>query len=151
MRENKAEKNNPALEPFKALLGEWNTAGRHPYVPDKTLHGTAVFEWIEEGAFLMMRSHIEDERFPDGVAIFGSDDGMGKFFMLYFDERGVSRKYDVRIEGKELQWWRDDPKFSQRTVLTIADDGKSIAGRGEMNKDGKGWEPDLQLTYSRIG
>src|SRR5690349_12886972 len=142
MRENKAEKNNPALEPFKALLGEWNTAGTHPYVSDKTLHGTVVFERIEGGAFLMMRSHIEDERFPDGVAIFGSDDDMGKFFMLYFDERGVSRKYDVRLEGNQLQWWRNDPNFSQRTVLTIADDDKSIVARGEMNRDGKGWEPD---------
>jgi hypothetical protein len=26
--------------------------------------------------------------------IFGSDDATGEYFMLYFDERGVSRKYD---------------------------------------------------------
>jgi hypothetical protein len=33
--------------------------------------------------------------------------------------------------------------------LTIADDGKTIVGRGEMRRNGGVWEPDLELTYSR--
>ena len=46
------------------------------------------------------------EAIPAGMAIFGSDDAIGEFFMLYFDERNVSRKMDVSIQGKELKWWR---------------------------------------------
>ncbi|MDE2019277.1 MAG: hypothetical protein KGJ13_02930 [Patescibacteria group bacterium] len=149
MPSNKAQKQNPALEPLKVIIGEWSTEGTHPYVPDKTLHGSARIEWIEGGAFLIIRAHIDDERFPDGVEIFGSDDATGEFFMLHFDERGVSRKYDVSFRGNVLTWRRDDPGFSQRMVLTIADDGKSMASKGEMNRDGKGWEPDLQLMYTR--
>ncbi|SRR5258708_3570314 len=150
MEANKAQKQNPALEPFKILIGVWDTEGTHPYVPDKKLHGSVIIEWIEGGAFLMTHSHIEDERFPDGVEIFGSDDATGKFFMLHFDERGISRKYDVSIERNVLTWWRDDPNFLQRMVLTVAEDGRTIVSKGEMNRDKKGWEPDLQLIYTRI-
>ena len=150
MTSNKAQKQNPSLEPLKVLIGEWKTEGTHPFVPDKTFLGSVLIEWIEGGAFLMSHSHIEDERFPDGVAIFGSDNAEGKLFMLYFDERGVSRKYDVSFEANMLTWWRDAPGFSQRMVLTIANNGKTIVSKGEMNRDGKGWEPDLHLTYTRI-
>ncbi|MGP8267955.1 MAG: DUF1579 family protein [Beijerinckiaceae bacterium] len=92
---NEAEKQNPALEPFAALVGEWTTVGTHPYVPAKTFHGRGTFEWIEGGAFLLMRSEIDEPEIPSGLAIFGSDNATGEYFMLYFDERGVSRKYNV--------------------------------------------------------
>jgi hypothetical protein len=35
--------------------------------------------------------------------------------MLYFDERGVSRTYDVTVGVKEMTCRRDHPKFSQAT------------------------------------
>src|SRR5688572_5698541 len=101
-----AVKLNPALEPLKVLVGEWKTVGSHPYMPDVTLHGRTVFEWIEGGAFLMMHSEIDEPEIPSGIAIFGSDDAAKKFFMLYFDERGVSRKYDVSLSDNVLTWWR---------------------------------------------
>jgi hypothetical protein len=50
-----------------------------------------------------------------GVAIFGSDDGAERIYMLYFDERGVSRTYDVTVGVKEMTCRRDHPKFSQAT------------------------------------
>ncbi len=65
---------NPALKPFSVLIGNWITAGTHRLVPDTMLHGCTSFEWLENGAFLMMRSEIDDPRFPSGIAIFGSDD-----------------------------------------------------------------------------
>ncbi|HET8581071.1 MAG TPA: hypothetical protein VFL98_01220 [Candidatus Paceibacterota bacterium] len=150
MESNAAQTQNPALEPLGILAGEWRTEGTHPYIPDTTLHGSAQIAWIEGGAFLIMRSHIDDERIPDGIEIFGSDDALKAFFMLHFDERGVSRKYEVSFERNVLTWQRDDPHFLQRMVLTISDDGNTIESRGEMNRDKAGWEPDLQLTYTRI-
>jgi hypothetical protein len=150
MRRNRAETQNSALEPLGILVGEWRTVGSHPHVPGKTLLGSVVFEWLSEGAFLMMHSHIDDERIPDGVAIFGSDDAIGQFFALYFDERGISRKYDVAIERNTLKWWRDTDEFSQRMILAIAGDGQTIVSKGEMNRNDQGWEPDLELTYTRV-
>jgi hypothetical protein len=56
--------------------------------------------------FLIMRSEIEHPEFPTGTAIFGSNNVAGEFFMLYFDERGISRKYDVSFEDNVLKWRR---------------------------------------------
>jgi hypothetical protein len=141
---------NPALEPLGFLVGEWKTSGTHPLVPDTILYETVRCEWIEGGAFLMMHSQVEHELFPQGVAIFGSDDLEKKFFLLYFDERGVSRKYDVSIEGRELKWWRDDPTFSQRMSVAVAEDQNKMVSSGEMCREGGEWEKDLSQTFERV-
>ena len=141
---------NPALKPFSGLVGEWEATGTHPMVPGTILHGRTSFKWIEGGAFLVMHSSINDERFPDGIAIFGSDDTLGKYFMLYFDERGVSRKQDVSFQDNVLKWWRDAPQFSQSYTFTFTDNGNTIIGKGELSKDGTNWEKDLDLTYTRL-
>ncbi len=147
--EHEAAKPNPALQPLSALVGAWNTVGTHPLVPGTTFHGRTTFDWLEGGAFLIMHSEIDEPGIPSGIAIFGSDDATGECSMLYFDERGVSRRYEVRVRDGEVTWWRDDPTFSQRFTGTIAADGRTIVGRGEMARGGAGWEPDLQLTYTR--
>ena len=141
---------NPALKPFDALVGEWKTIGTHPYLPDLVLHGRTSFRWIEGGAFLMMQSENTEEKIPAGIALFGSDDAAGEFFMLYFDEREVSRKYDVSFQDNVLKWWRNTPEFSQRFTWTLSNDNDIIISKGEMCKDGTTWENDLELTYTRI-
>ncbi len=141
---------NPALKAYGVLVGEWQTTGSHPYLPGVALRGRASFDWLEGGAFLIMRSEVDDPRVPDGVAIFGSDDVAKEFFMLYFDERGVSRVFDVTMTGNQLSWWRDESSFSQRCVITIEDDGNRLISKGEMSRDGAAWEQDLELTYTRI-
>lgn len=141
---------NPALQPFAVLVGRWRTEGSHGLLPGITLHGNTCFEWIEHGAFLLMRSEVDHPSIPQGIAIFGSDDVQHTFFMLYFDERGVSRIQHVSMEQNVLKWWRDQPGFSQRTTNTIASDGKTMTSQGELSRDGISWEKDLELTYSRV-
>src|SRR5205823_358470 len=148
---NEASIPNPALEPFAVLVGEWKTVGTHPMVPGTTFHGHTSFEWFERGSFLVMHSEVDEPEIPSGVAIFGSDDATGEYFMLYFDERGVSRKYDVSMRDGVLKWSRDAPGFSQRMTGTIVDGGRTIIGKGEMCRDESLWEKDLELTYTRIG
>jgi len=142
---------NPTLQSFEGLVGEWRTTGSHPYLPGTTLHGRTSFDWLEEGAFLIMRSEIDNPNFPSGVAIFGSGDVAKDYFMLYFDERSISRKYDVTMKGNTLEWWRDEPSFPQRFTIAIEDDGNTMVGEGEMSRDGAAWEKDLALTFVRLG
>jgi len=104
---------NPALQALAYLIGSWRTEGTHPDVPGRVFHGRASFQWVEGGAFLIMHSEIDEAEIPSGVAIFGSDDGAERIYMLYFDERGVSRKFDVTVGAKEITCRRDHPKFSQ--------------------------------------
>lgn len=145
---DKASMLNSALKPFEILIGEWQTTGSHPYFPGTTLHGRVSFGWLEGGAFLVVRSEIDHPEFPDGIEIFGSDDMTKEFFMLHFDERGTSRKYNVTMTANELKWWREDPKFSQRFTMRIEKD--TLVSKGEMSRDGAEWEDDLALTYERI-
>jgi hypothetical protein len=141
---------NPALRPFEVLVGEWRTTGTHPLVPDTTFHGRTSFTWHEGGAFLLMRSEMDESEIPSGVAVFGSDDAAATFVMVYFDERGVSRKYDVTLTDNRLVWVRDEAGFAQRNTLVIDEAGSRMVGVGEMSRAGGDWEGDLSLTYERI-
>jgi len=146
---SESQKANPALQPLARLIGEWKTTGTHPMVPGKTFHGRTSFAWIEGGAFMVVRSEIDEPEIPSATAIFGSDDAEGTLTLTYFDERGVSRKYAVTAEGDEIAWHRDDPKFKQRMTLTIDPDGRKMVAKGRMSRDGKPWEDDLELAYER--
>lgn len=119
-------------------------------MPGKVLHGHTSFKWLEGGAFMIMHSSIEEEEFPAGIAIFGSDDLAEEYTMAYFDEREVSRKYISTLKDNVWKWWRNDPEFSQRFTCTITDDGNTIVSKGEMSRNGIPWEKDLELTYTRI-
>lgn len=138
---------NPALKPLTFLVGEWRTTGSHPMVPGETLAGRTSFSWHEGGAFLVMRSEVDHPQFPDGLAIIGSDGGSGKFGMLYFDERGVSRLLDVTIGDRTVAWRHDDPEFSQ--LLTIAAEGDELVSKGRMSRKGSEWEDDLSQVFTR--
>jgi hypothetical protein len=96
-----------------------------------------------------MRSEIDHPDIPQGMALIASDDVAKEFFMLHFDERGISRKYDVTITENGLTWTRNNPEFSQRFVLTMEENGKNMVGKGEMCSKGGAWEDDIQLTYER--
>lgn len=147
---HRAQIPNPALMQFSRLVGEWKTAGTHPYLPGKILNGRSSFKWIEGGAFLIWHSEIDEPNFPAGIAIFGSDDATGEFFMSYFDERKVSRKYEVSFQNDVLKWWRNAPGFSQRYTWTFADKDNTIIGKGQLCKDGTAWEADLNQTFTRV-
>ena len=147
---HKAQIPNPALKGLGKLVGEWKTVGTHPELPHKVFAGKASLNWIEGGAFLRWYSEVDEKGFPVGIALFGSDDATGELFMLTFDERKVSRKYDVSVENNVVKWWRNAPDFSQRYTWTIADDGNTIVEKGELSKDGTTWEADLNQTFTRV-
>ena len=141
---------NPKLAPLGWLIGTWTTVGTHPLVPGTVFHGRTSFDWLAGGAFLRMRSEIDEPDIPSAVAIIGGDDAVGQFTMLYFDERGVSRRYEVAVgDAGSVTWWRDAPGFSQRFTCTLADNGQTFHGQGQLSRDGTTWEGDLELTYTR--
>ena len=145
-----AQKPNPHLEPLAPLIGRWKTSGTHPLVPDTTFHGRTSFEWHEHGAFMLMRSEIDEPEIPSAVAVIGSDDAAGTITMIYFDERDISRRYTVEVSDHEVRWHRDEAGFAQRMTVTITADGTRLDAQGTMSRDGGPWEDDLRLVYERI-
>jgi hypothetical protein len=143
----KAQAPNAALGPLGFLIGQWRTTGTHPLMPGQTLTGRTSFAWHEGGAFILMRSQVDDPRFPDGVAIIGSDDVAGAFAMTYFDERGVSRLMEITVGERTLTWRRETPEFSQS--LTITAEGDTLVSKGRMSERGGPWTDDLSQVFER--
>lgn len=140
---------NPALKPLQFLIGEWRTRGTHPQVPGTSLCGRTAFSWLEGGAFLIMRTEIDEPQFPDGVAIIGSDDVAATLVMIYFDERGTSRIFDVIVGDQTVSWCRENPEFSQSTSITAKNDDRLVS-KGRMSKKGGPWMDDLSQDFTRL-
>ena len=141
---------NPALQPLSILVGNWETVATHRLVPDTIFHGHTSFEWLEGGAFLKMYSEIDEPGIPTAVTIIGSDDKSETYFMLYFDERGISRRFEGTLHDNIWKYWRIVPGFSQRFTGTISDDGNTITGVVELSEDDATWKNDLEITYRRV-
>ena len=117
-------------------------------VPGKKLPGRTSFAWHEGGAFLIMRSQVDEPNFPDGVAIIGSDDAGASFSMLYFDERGISRVMEMTAGDGTVTWRHDNPDFAQ--CLTITKQGRDrLVSKGRMSEKGGPWKDDLSQTFER--
>jgi hypothetical protein len=112
--------------------------------------GLTTFEWLEGESFLVQRSQVADDDFPDGVMIIGCDDATGRYTQCYSDSRGVYRIYQMSLDGGVLKLWREEPGFSQRFIGTFSDDGGAIAGAWERSSDGLAWEHDFHLKYTKV-
>lgn len=145
----KAPEPNPALKGLDVLVGEWDVEMSFPADPLSTARGHTTFEWLAEGAYLNMRMGDRAGTSPWSLSIIGRDDASETYTMLYFDWRGVSRIYQMRLEGREWKQWRDAPGFSQRFAGTLSEDGNTITARWEKSFDGTTWEHDFDLTYTR--
>lgn len=127
---NRAAIPNPALEPLAALIGDWHTTGKHPAVPEKTLHGKASFEWIEGGAFLVMHSQLDDDRFPDGIAIVGKRRRAPRIFHALLRSAGRLQEIRFRVRRPNMELVATGEGLSQRFTCTITDGGRTMVGRG---------------------
>ncbi len=138
-----------SLKQFDVLIGQWTMIGSHPQLPS-ALHGQSSFEWLRNGALLLWHFDWEaGQGVPSAFSIIGHDDAVETCSMLYSDERGVARIYQMSLADGIWKMWRDSADFSQRMTGTFSDDGKSINWRGELSRDGAKWEPDLSVTFTR--
>lgn len=140
-----------SLKQFETLVGEWDTVGTHPGFPS-AVHGHSSFEWLKKGALLIWRFDWERPGPPSALSIIGHDDAasVDTCSMLYADERGVARIYQMSLDGGVWKMWRDSPGFLQRTTGTFSGDGSIIVAHGELSRDGSTWEQDLDVTYTRL-
>jgi hypothetical protein len=137
---------DPALEPFDALIGTWDTEATHPEI-DAVVPGTATFEWFEGGHFLVHRSHNDHELFPDSLWIIGVPESGDGLVMELFDSRGVRRTYGVSIDDGVLRAWRGAPGFNQRFSATLAPE--QFEGQWQLARTPGDWQDDLKVNYRR--
>ena len=141
---------NPALSDLDVLIGEWDVGLSFPVDPPGTVRGHASCAWLEDGAFFIMRMGAKTAGPPYSISIIGRDDSAKTYTMLYLDDRGVSRVYQMSLGNGEWKQWREAPGFSQRFTGRFSADGNTSTAYWEKSKDGVSWEHDFDLTYTRV-
>jgi hypothetical protein len=139
---------NDSLTKLDILIGDWDISGNHPLIANPVT-GKVNFKWFNGKSFLVIRTDFNKSGPPDSTAVIGSDDSSEKLSMLYFDERGVSRIYEIKFHDNIWEMWRTFPGFSQRFTDIIKDNGNKIEGTWEISQDDKKWNKDLEITYRR--
>lgn len=144
---------NPSLKQLEILIGDWemelSNASFLPS-PSDTVKGQASFEWLENGAFLIMYMGSKPPDAPDAIWLFSRDEVQANHTVLYYDARKVSRVYEMSFSEGVWKIWRNSPGFSQRFEGKISDDGNSITAHWEISSDDSTWEHDFDVTYTRV-
>ena len=78
-----------------------------------------------------MRQFADPNGPPLASWVIGRDAALPGYTVLYTDDRGVSRVYEMSLAGDQWKIWRNDPDFSQRFEATLSPDRQSVAGRWE--------------------
>lgn len=133
---------------LRRLIGTWNLEGRFvggdEIIPVK---GTVTFRWLAKDALVVMRTRMKVA--PASVAVLGADDNQNSFTMLYSDERGVVRRFEMTLTARRWTMIRRQRGFSQRFVARIAPNGRSMNATWDKSADGRRWMRDFELVYSK--
>ena len=144
---------NPALENLAVLIGRWemelSNAAFLPN-PSATVKGKVSFEWLEDGAFLVIRMGDRLSEAPHAIWLIHRDDSSSQYKVFYYDDRKVSRIYEMSFSNNIWKLWRETSDFSQRFEGNLSPDGNKILAKWEKSSDGQKWEHDFDVTYTRL-
>jgi hypothetical protein len=151
MAQTSSHQHNPALNTLEGLVGEWEMElSNAPFIPSGTAKGSVSFEWVQDGAFLLMRMGDKPPNPPAALWLIGRDEAVPNYTVLYYDSRSVSRVYEMSFSDGVWKMWRESPGFSQRYKGKLSNDGNTIAAHWEKSFDGTKWEHDFDLTYTKV-
>lgn len=146
---------NPALKELAVLVGKWRMKiSNASFLPDlsQTVEASAVIEWLEDGDFLVLRQGDKHNEagIPWATWLIGHDQDAPNYTVLYLDDRQFSRVYEMTFTDGVWKIWRNAPNFVQSFEGRLSEDKRTITGAWGKSKDGKEWEHDFELVYTRI-
>jgi hypothetical protein len=140
---------NEALAQLEGLVGEWSLMMTDAWFLESReveVQGTATIEWLGD-AFLEMRASLGMDH-GTWHWVIGRSDPREQLVLLYHDERGVLRVFDMTFTKGDWTLTREDPDFHQRFIATVEPD--RITGRWEASEDaGTTWRKDFDLIFER--
>jgi hypothetical protein len=147
MAERTAPGLNPQLADLAFLVGAWEMELSNAAFlsqPTETVRSQVSYEWIENGAFLMLRMG------ENALWLIGRDEAQPLYTVLYFDARAVSRVYAMSLSDDTWTMWRDSAQFSQRFTGHISADRGTITAEWRKRSGQGAWEHDFDVTYRRL-
>ena len=144
---------NRSLRDLRILVGDWRIELANAAFLDSgaTMSGTMTGSWLD-GAFLVLRTSMDAGGPPASISVVGRNESRDDYEVLYADGRGVSRIYRMTFADGVWIQERADPGFHQRFRGTVASDGSRIsASWHKSHDDGRTWEHDFDLSYTRLG
>lgn len=140
---------NQALDRLDRLIGDWDLTMSNAWWwhdPEDQLGGRASFEWLDD-IFVVSRLHMGEQ--PPAVGVIGYSDPRGHYQMLYHDDRGVARVFEMDFTDSRWTLLREDADFYQRFQADLSDD--RITGAWEASEDeGRSWRKDFDLVFARV-
>jgi hypothetical protein len=138
----------PRVKELETLIGNWNWTMSNAWFLDSLetrVVGTASFEWIEN-AFVLWRFKLGTSDVPESVSVIGYSSPTERFELFYYDNRGVSRIFEMRFDGKHWSMLREDPDFYQRFTAQV--NGDTIVAAWDASEDkGKTWRKDYDVLF----
>ena len=111
--------------------------------------GRTIFEWLEGRFFLIQRFSNEHPAAPSGLAIIGAGTSQGTFTQHYYDSRGVTRSYQMSLDGRAWKLWRAAPGFWSGTPDSSPTTATRSPAAGSLAM--QEWKHDFGLTYIKEG
>ena len=139
---------NEALLELQGLIGEWKLTMTNAWFlePGFEGDGAATIEWLGD-AFLQVRATLGTDQ-GTWHWVIGRSDAREQFVLLYHDERGVLRVFDMTFTDDAWTLVRQDPDFHQRFVAAVSPN--RIDARFEASEDaGTTWRKDFDLIFER--
>ncbi len=143
---------NAMMAALESLIGEWDITLSHSrFLPsmEATLPGHASVARELDGAVVVMRQTISDERWPVGMWVIGADDDHAAYTALYSDTRSVQRVCQMSFDGRAWKIWREKEGFSQRFDAEITGGGGRIEMKLFYCENKRDWLSDFDLSFVR--
>ncbi|HEX9761581.1 MAG TPA: hypothetical protein VGA97_00650 [Acidimicrobiia bacterium] len=138
-----------ALDRLSGLIGTWALTMSNAWFLDsldEKVRGQASFEWLDD-TFVVFRWAVGDTT-PPALSVIGYSDSRSQYVMLYHDDRGVARVFDMGFADGEWTLLRADSDFHQRFEAHVED--ARIEGAWHASEDeGRTWRKDFDLLFER--
>lgn len=140
---------NPALGKLERLIGDWDLTLTNAWFldsMDQKEPGRASFEWLDD-TLVVFRWAVGDT--PPTVCVIGYNTPREQYEMLYHDDRGVARHFEMDFTDDHWTLLREDPDFHQRFDATLENNRIVGAWYASEENEGETWRKDFDLIFDR--
>lgn len=133
----------------EVFVGEWSLSITNQWWlddPTTVTTGSAACDWIGDS---FVRLHADIDGIPAWDFVFGASDAREQLVVLYHDERGVLRVFELTLDDGGWSMSRTDPDFHQRLWARV--EGDRMVGQADASEDqGATWRKDFDLVFERV-